>query len=270
MESISISEKLGHRASLALSLTGFGVVYNSLGRFESAIRCLGDGCKFAIECGNRASENSAYCHLGNAYDSLGKYKDAMLFYKKHHDISVQLGNLIGKSEALANLANVYRSLGEYHKAIDYCEQALTIALEVGRPSVIIKQYSNLAGTYEKLGNYEKAVEFYKKSCDASSAMGDKQHEACCNASIGLCYLVTAIYDAMNDAIAGNKTIKTRLSEPISLLKKAIRSKDNILSELVADRDQTSAYNQYYQLHINLAFSYFVSEKTVNGLLVLDI
>lgn len=266
MQCISIFEELGDRASLASSFTNLGIVYESFGRFQLAIGCYENGCKIDIQCGNRPSENNTYCHLGNAYYSLGKYEEAIIFHQKHHDISVELGNVLGKSEALANLANVYRSLGEHRKAIDYCEQALTIALEVGKPSEMAKQYSNLAATYQELGNYEKAVEFFKKSCDVSSAMGDKQQEACCNASIGSSYLFTA----MNDAVAGNKTIKTRLSDAISLLKKAIRSMDNLLSELVADKDQTSAYNQYYQWHINLACSYILSEKHVNGLLVLDI
>jgi tetratricopeptide (TPR) repeat protein len=186
-QSHDISEEIGFRQGVAMSLGNLGVCYNSLGQYEKAIGYHQQSLEIEEKIGNRQGVAMSLGNLGNCYYSLGQYEKAIAHHQQHHDISEEMGYRQGVAMSLGNLGSCYESLGQYQKAIGYHQQSLEIEEKIGNRQGVAISLGSLGICYKNLGQYEKAIELYQQHHDISEEIGFRQGVAQSLGNLGSCY-----------------------------------------------------------------------------------
>ena len=184
---LKIAKELGRRAGEGRTYGNLGVSYDLTADYRKAIEYHEKYLKIAKEIGDRAGEGAAYGNLGNAYQSLGYYQKAIQYHQKHLKISKEIGDRAGEGTAYGNLGNAYRSLGDYQNAIDYDKEHLKIAKESGDRAGEGAAYGNLGTAYRSLGDYQKAIEYHEERLKIAKEIGDRAGEGRAYGSFGTSY-----------------------------------------------------------------------------------
>jgi len=156
------------------SLSYLGSCYRSLGQYEKAITYHQQCHDISEEIGFRQGVAISLCGLGNCYDNLGQYEKAIALYQQYHDISEEIGYWRGVASSLGNLGNCYYDLGQYEKAIDLYQQYRDISEKIRFRQGVAISLGNLSNCYNCLGQYEKAIFYHQQCHDISEAMSDRQ------------------------------------------------------------------------------------------------
>jgi tetratricopeptide (TPR) repeat protein len=186
-QSHDISEEIGFRQGVAMSLGNLGVCYNSLGQYEKAIGYHQQSLEIEEKIGNRQGVAMSLGNLGNCYYSLGQYEKAIAHHQQHHDISEEMGYRQGVAMSLGNLGSCYESLGQYQKAIGYHQQSLEIEEKIGNRQGVAISLGSLGICYKNLGQYEKAIALYQQSLEIEEKIGNRQGVAMSLGNLGSCY-----------------------------------------------------------------------------------
>jgi tetratricopeptide (TPR) repeat protein len=156
------------------SLNRLGLCYDSLGQYEKAIAYHQQCHDISEEIGFRQGVAISLCGLGNCYGNLGQYEKAIALYQQHHDISEEIGFRQGVANSLCGLGNCYDNLGQYEKAIAYHQQYHDISEKIRFRQGVAISLGNLSNCYNCLGQYEKAIFYHQQCHDISEAMSDRQ------------------------------------------------------------------------------------------------
>jgi len=138
------------------SLNRLGLCYDSLGQYEKAIAYHQQCHDISEEIGFRQGVAISLCGLGNCYDNLGQYEKAIALYQQYHDISEEIGDRQGVAISLGNLGNCYNDLGQYEKAIAHHQQHHDISEEIGFRQGVAISLHNIGEALRKLENYSEA------------------------------------------------------------------------------------------------------------------
>ncbi len=182
-----ISEEIGFRQGVAISLCGLGNCYDNLGQYEKAIALYQQYHDISEEIGYWRGVANSLCGLGNCYKSLGQYEKAIAHYQQHHDISEEIGFRQGVANSLCGLGNCYDNLGQYEKAIAHYQQHHDISEEIGFRQGVANSLCGLGNCYKSLGQYEKAIAYHQQHHDISEEIGDRQGVAISLGNLGNCY-----------------------------------------------------------------------------------
>jgi tetratricopeptide (TPR) repeat protein len=182
-----ISEAIGFRQGVAISLGNLGNCYNDLGQYEKAIAHLKQSLEIEEEIGNRQGVASSLENLGGCYKSLGQYEQAIAYKQQSLEISEEIGNRRGVAISLGNLGNCYYDLGQYEKAIAYHQQFHDISKEMGFRHGVANSLGNLGNCYYSLGQYEKAIVYHQQDLDISEEIGYRQGVTISLGNLGICY-----------------------------------------------------------------------------------
>lgn len=168
---IDLREKLYGKdhADTATSYNNLGVVYNSQGNYDKALKYLGK----ALDIRERVSgidhldTAQSYNNIGFVYYDQGDYDKALEYLRKALEIHKRLLGPDHPDTATSynNIGAVYRSQGDYAKALEYYRKDLAICerlLGPDHPSTA-GSYNNIGHVYYSQGDYLKAFVYYKKA-----------------------------------------------------------------------------------------------------------
>ncbi len=183
-QSLEISEEIGDQQGVAMSLGNSGLCYYSLGQYEKAIAYHQQSLEISEEIGDQQGVAMSLGNSGLCYYSLGQYEKAIAYHQQHHDISKEIGYRQGVAISLANLGNCYNCLGQYEKAIAYHQRHHDISEEICFRQGVAISLGNLGNYYDSLGQYEEAIAYHQQHHDISKEIGYRQGVAISLHNIG--------------------------------------------------------------------------------------
>ena len=157
--------------------TNLGVVFHSLGEYQSAKEYYEKALAIYMEMGNKKGEANARRKLGAVLYSLSEDQKAKEYFEKALSIYMEMGNKKGEALARTNLGAVLHSLGEYQRAKEYQEKALAISMEIRHKEGEADARTNLGEVLYSLGEYQRAKEYLEKSLAIYMEIRDKKGEA---------------------------------------------------------------------------------------------
>ncbi len=179
-----ISEEIGDRQGVAISLGNLGNCYYSLGQYEKAIAYHQQSLEISEEIGDQQGVAMSLGNSGLCYYSLGQYEKAIAYHQQHHDISKEIGYRQGVAISLGSLGNCYDSLGQYEEAIAYHQRHHDISEEICFRQGVAISLGNLGNYYDSLGQYEEAIAYHQQHHDISKEIGYRQGVAISLHNIG--------------------------------------------------------------------------------------
>ncbi|WP_419548147.1 tetratricopeptide repeat protein [Microcystis sp.] len=166
------------------SLNRLGNCYKDLGQYEKGITYHQQHHDISEEIGYRLGVAISLGGLGSCYRLLGQYEKAIAYHQQFHDISEEIGYRLGVAVSLGNLGNCYYDLVQYEKAIDLYQQYHDISEKISFRQGVAISFGNLSNCYSSLGQYEKAIAYHQQSLDISEKIGDEQGVASSLHTIG--------------------------------------------------------------------------------------
>ena len=167
-EVIELSRIKNDKAWEGIALQSLGLIYEQLGRFQSALDVYLESLPALREGGSRQYEASSINNIGAVYKSLGEYEKSISYYEQAIIIQQEIGNRRSVGIYLNNIGNAYKSLGNYKEAIDYFKQSLVIKKEDkrvrGKRSYAIT-LNNLGVALTLTGEYESGIDYLQKGLD---------------------------------------------------------------------------------------------------------
>ncbi len=183
-QSLEISEEIGDQQGVAMSLGNSGLCYYSLGQYEKAIAYHQQSLEISEEIGDQQGVAMSLGNSGLCYYSLGQYEKAIAYHQQHHDISKEIGYRQGVAISLGSLGNCYDSLGQYEEAIAYHQRHHDISEEICFRQGVAISLGNLGNYYDSLGQYEEAIAYHQQHHDISKEIGYRQGVAISLHNIG--------------------------------------------------------------------------------------
>jgi CHAT domain-containing protein/tetratricopeptide (TPR) repeat protein len=163
LQALEIRREIKDRLGEAAGLGNLGLAYDSLDKYDKAIKFYLQSLAIDREIKDRLGELRSLGSLGSAYYSLGKYDKAIEFQLQSLEIAREIKDRLGEGKALGNLGNTYDSLGKYDKAIEFYLQSLAIAREIKDRLGEAAALNNLGVAFNKINQSELAILFYKQS-----------------------------------------------------------------------------------------------------------
>ncbi|GEM_PF-256374 len=162
-ESLRLFEAASDRAGCARSANVLGNVEVRLGRYADGLRHIHQAHDLFEACGNR--EGMAGCHnnLGSIQKLIGNYPSALEHYNRSLGLKREMGDDQGMANTMLNLGNIYVLLGKERDARETYEEALAIYCPNDDARGQSYCLNNLATLSHNAGDYSAAAEFYRKS-----------------------------------------------------------------------------------------------------------
>lgn len=113
-------------------------------------------------------------YSGIVYSSVGKYDSAINYYKKTIRYCSLEKISIGLAKGYANIANAYQFKGDYSKAAKYYVQSIKIFEKTKDSAVISQSYQNLSALYDNVNNKMLELFYLKKAIQYSDKTKKEQ------------------------------------------------------------------------------------------------
>ena len=214
-QALSIEQKTGNQAALAMTQNTIGRVYSDLGQQHEALARFNEAVSIWRKLRIRQAEANALTNIGRAYNDLGQRDVALrelsealdiwhlldsgqvgprLSAKdKLHDLwqlkdlkalidSLPLdlkeaGGRAGEANTLDNLGETYSAMGKGQEAFKYFNQAIAIWREVGELGGEALTLNSMGRAYADLGQKQKSLDAYNQALSISRKIGNRQLEA---------------------------------------------------------------------------------------------
>jgi len=113
-------------------------------------------------------------YSGIVYSSIGKYDSAIYFYEKTIDYSSKEKIQIGVAKGYANMANAYQFKGDYAKAGKCYLSSIKLFEKTKDSAIISQSYQNLSALYDNVNNKELELFYLKKAIQYSDKTKKEQ------------------------------------------------------------------------------------------------
>jgi two-component system NarL family sensor kinase len=113
-------------------------------------------------------------YSGIVYSSIGKYDSAIHFYKKTINYCNKEKNQIGVAKGYANMANAYQFKGDYAKAGKCYLNSIKLFEKTKDSAIISQSYQNLSALYDNINNEELELLYLKKAIQYSDKTKKEQ------------------------------------------------------------------------------------------------
>lgn len=77
-------------------------------------------------------QSRACGNLGMVHESLGNFEEAVRYQEQHLSVAAQTNDKQGKTMAYSSLGRIHHALGNSHQAVAYLQQGLVLAEQLGR------------------------------------------------------------------------------------------------------------------------------------------
>lgn len=174
LESVNLSNTLGHIRGLAVSKGLLGVSYEKEGRYLEALEHQKECLSLFQNLGENSGISMANENIGSIYEDLEQYDLAHDYFFKSYEYLKGKG-IWQEANVLNNLGDVYRKGGDYSNAIFYTEKAMDVAFEIGDNHQLESAHKDLSKTYALTEDFEKAHNHLLKAEEFHQAWLDGQN-----------------------------------------------------------------------------------------------
>jgi DNA-binding SARP family transcriptional activator/tetratricopeptide (TPR) repeat protein len=176
-------------------LTGLGIAYYDMRRFDDAIECLGQALLIWREVGALPAEGVTLDALGAAYRDTGQLAAAVGHFESAMTTWRLLDNRWGEAITLHNLGDTYRSMGRARDAIRHLRRARQIRQSIGDLVGLAWTMHDLGTAHHDLRRFTDAIRDLREALALRQHTTDRHGEARTLRRLGLTHA------AMGDAVA---------------------------------------------------------------------
>ncbi|MCE9537634.1 MAG: SpoIIE family protein phosphatase [Bacteroidetes bacterium] len=227
----------------ANSFLTIGIVFNSLGKAESALSNALRGISFYEKNADDIIDRTmAFYVLGTVYKDLKKYNESEKYYKIGVSRSVKTDSLwIGR--IFSGLSNIYSIQGKYDEAINMGFKALDILKSDNNTIGESRALNDIGAIYKKQKKYVDALDYLSKGLEIRETLDLKQFAL--SSHIDIAELFCEIGQNENAIIhlkkAEQKAIETNLLSRLSKIYHDLAS----IYKSISDFQQALIYNEKY-------------------------
>jgi len=189
-ESLTLSRRLGDKATEGRSLHYLGIIHNALAEQPAAIENVTAALHIFEAIQDLESLGAAYNMLGNIQFSLCDYSGALDWYGRGLEARERAGDQVGVAGSLGNIGNVYGERGDLADALVFHQRGLEQAIRIGSTALEISSLCNLGGDYVDLGRYEEGIAVCRRSVELGETLEDWEKVAVALTSMGFAYAKT--------------------------------------------------------------------------------
>jgi tetratricopeptide (TPR) repeat protein len=158
-QSLTISEELGNRASMATSYHQLGMIAHERGDYEQALGWYRKSLTIKEELGNRDGMANSYHQLGVLAEQRGDYEQALDWYRQSLALEEERGDRAGMAYSFGQLGLLAQRQGDLEQAFVWTRQALEVVEELGDQPGIARAHSQLGVLLTESGRPDAAVPF---------------------------------------------------------------------------------------------------------------
>ena len=181
--SLKLSEELGDKSGIALSLGQIGNVHTYQGRYEQALDYYQRKLRIEEEIGGCIP--CTLNNIGAIHNNQGRYELALVYYERGLTLMRELADKTGIAISLFNIASIHRMQGRYEQALDYYQRSLKLREELGDKSGIAFSLHDIGIIHSDQGGYEQALDYYQRSLKLREELGEKSGIAASLNGIGI-------------------------------------------------------------------------------------
>ena len=153
------------------ALNNLGTCYYYLGQYEKAIALCQQYQDISEEIGFRQGMAISLGNLGSCYYSLGQYEKAIAHHQQHHDISEEIGFREGVATSLSNMGETLIKLENYSEAETKIQKSLVISQEINFKYGIAESFKALAEIAHQTNQPQLALSHCQAALNLSQELG---------------------------------------------------------------------------------------------------
>lgn len=170
-----IREDIEDLAGLGSSLGYLAMVYEYLGKLDSANQCYKRSYTVHLEQGNRNMMADSKFRTGCNLQLLGKYPEALQNLEAAEEIYFTLGDTVNLADVYTHLGLVYDNMGDYNTAIEYVTKASGLYQQVEEHWGLAGAYNHTGIILHDAGRKQRASEFYQKALEIYQQLDDQEN-----------------------------------------------------------------------------------------------
>jgi predicted ATPase/Tfp pilus assembly protein PilF len=241
-QSLALLRPLSNETDLAFTLSGLGIVTETLGHYPQAKTYQEESLQLYRSAGDHWGITNSLIRLGNTAIALSELRQAREYYSQALDVCEQTGNLRGVALCLNNLGQIAERLGERDTAEELFQESLEIKKELGDRTGMAYSLNNLGYLSYQAGNYQQALSQLQDSLAVFSLIGDPRGRAYAFNNLGHVARALRQFDKAAELYQESNKIFREIGDPFGI---AFTANDlgNVLNDLGQPKE---AHNQFYE------------------------
>jgi eukaryotic-like serine/threonine-protein kinase len=198
-DALAIQRRLSNKAGIALTIELMAQIQESLGQADQALKNYQEALSLHRELGDKRALGGNLLDLGNFYQNHGDYDRALGASKEALTLLRELGDRVNEAICLGNVGSIYVDKADYESAIIYLQQALQLREQLKDSSMIADSVYNMGQAFVGLGQYSQAIDNYLRALDLWRKLGDKRGVALASYGLGTVFEYQGRYGAALNA-----------------------------------------------------------------------
>jgi CHAT domain-containing protein/Tfp pilus assembly protein PilF len=194
-----LSEQVGDKSTLNLSLNNIATHYISQGRYAEALDYLLKSLKMMDEmgsAGDRRSYSYKLQNIGLVYRHQGDLDQALSYSRRSLAILEEIGDQSGIANLQNNIGVIYKSQKQYEQALEWLQKSFNAYQSLKATPGIARTLNNIGDVYRLQGRYDEALAALQKSLELREANRDRGGIALTLNNLGRLYQAQGKYSEM--------------------------------------------------------------------------
>lgn len=209
-KAIDLAGKIGYEEGIAHGTGMLGSLYNSKGKYDSAIYFYKKSLYYFEEEQDSLYMAKMYNNIGLSNDFLGYMDSAMYYYSKSLDIKKNLKDTMGIITCLNNIGASFFYYEMYDEAMDYYHQCIPLEEAIEDEEGLAMTYLNMGELFLKTMDYEQAEKNLSKAHEINKNVNSNYLQSMIWDNLALVYMnlgnINEARDCFERAIGLNKIL----------------------------------------------------------------
>jgi DNA-binding NtrC family response regulator/tetratricopeptide (TPR) repeat protein len=166
-DGLATYRRIGDTAGAAKALNGLGVIYNNLGRWQSALSCLRRAADIDESLGNYSQTSLRCLNLGIVYYHLGDWGSARSMLDRSLQMSRSIADAVGVARASIGLARIERWNHSFYKAEQLVRDAIANTRDSGARREAAAAIEEAGALAFARGDMDGAMHRFSEALDAA-------------------------------------------------------------------------------------------------------
>lgn len=160
------------KSGIAKTLGNMGIIYQSIGKYDSAINYYNDALHINQELNDKAGMVRDQINIGTLYKDQSDFSKAIEFYYRALKLAQDLKLLEMQANILSNIGVLYENQQDHKRALDYLLSSFKMAEQLEMHKLIANNLGNLGNVYMAKGEYQRALIYHKKALLKAEEISD--------------------------------------------------------------------------------------------------
>jgi tetratricopeptide (TPR) repeat protein len=166
--------RAGDRDGWAAVVNNKGNILQRTGQTDEAGQCFREALESSRSGGNIFLESAALSNLAIFHARQDQNEEALKYQMEVMTLRNRMNDLAGLASGLLNLGNIHHMMGHTGEGMECWEQAETITARLGDISTVASIKFNRGELYIKLGQPDKAFSLYQQAMELRLEKGETQ------------------------------------------------------------------------------------------------